>query len=188
MDVISAKRRNGDATLRIHRGELCDGEITDVDGVRVTTVARTLFDLCDRRLIAEAVARGLTTLEALEDFAERKRGARGARQFADAIGLPQYRSWFECCFHRWLRRRGFPEPELNVKIGRRTYDFVWRRHGVIVETDGPHHRTPAQRAVDEQVDREAAAHGYCVLRVAEEGFAARQDRVAALIWTALEAV
>jgi len=85
----------------------------------VTSVERTLFDLCDPRLVTEAIAKGLTSLSALSEFVDRKRGVPGVQRFARAISLPQYRSKFERDFHRWLRRRGFPEPEVNDKVGRR---------------------------------------------------------------------
>jgi very-short-patch-repair endonuclease len=188
IDVIAPRRRAGDRTLRIHRGALSADEVTEREGIRVTTVERTLFDVCDPRLVTEAIAKGLTTLIALGDFADRKRRVPGVRRFARVLGLPQYRSKFERDFHRWLRHRGFPEAAVNAKIGRRRFDFVWSEQLLIVETDGPHHRTPRQRADDARAAREAARHGYRVLRVPEEGFEQRQDAVARQIRAALEAV
>jgi hypothetical protein len=76
----------------------------------VTTVERTLFDLCDPRLVSEAVAKGLTSLSSLNDFVDRKRGVPGTARFARVLGLPQYRSRFERDLHRWLRGRGSPSP------------------------------------------------------------------------------
>jgi very-short-patch-repair endonuclease len=187
IDVISAHRRRGDATLRVHREALSAHEITEREGIRVTTVERTLFDLCDPRLVTEAIARGLTTLSALGDFVDRKRGVPGVRRFARVIGLPQYRSGFERLFHRWLRARGFPEPAVNARVGRRTFDFVWFEQRLIVETDGPHHRTPAALADDERAAAEAARHGFSVLRVPEEGFGHRAEQVERQIRAALDA-
>jgi very-short-patch-repair endonuclease len=187
IDVISLRRRKGDGTLRVHRGSLAADEITERAGIRVTSVERTLFDLCDRRLVTEAVAKGLTTLSSLSDFVDRKRGVPGAARFAKALGLPRYRSKFERDFHRWLQSRGFPEPAVNLKIGRRTFDFVWFEQRVIVETDGAHHRTPQQLADDERAAGEAARHGFRVLRVPEEGFEHGQERVERRIRDTLEA-
>jgi very-short-patch-repair endonuclease len=185
IDVMSPHRRKGDPTVRIHRGQLSADEITEREGIRVTSIERTLFDLCDPRLVTEAIAKGLTTLSALGDFVDRKRGVPGVRRFARVIGLPQYRSKFERTFHRWLQSRGFPEPAINEKVGRRTFDFVWFEQRVIVETDGPHHRTPAQLADDERAASEAARHGFRVLRVPDEGFEHRGKWVERLIRTAL---
>jgi very-short-patch-repair endonuclease len=187
VDVISAHRRAGGATLRVHRGSLHADEIDVKQALRITTIERTLFDVPEPWLITEAIAKGRTTIESLHDFAGSKFGVRGSLRFARAVGLPQYRSRFERDFHRWLRRSGFPEATVNDKVGRRTFDFVWWRERVIVETDGPHHRTPGQRANDERADAEAGAHGFCVVRVAQEGFGARQDHVSALIRAALAA-
>jgi very-short-patch-repair endonuclease len=186
IDVISPRRCGGDATLRVHRGALVLDEVTERDGIRVTTVERTMFDLCDARLLSEAVAKDITTLTSLAEFVDRKRGRPGARRFERVVGLPQYRSGFERRFHRWLQRRGFPEPAVNEKVGRRTFDFIWPQQRVIVETDGPHHRTPHQLADDARAAGEAARHGFRVLRVPEEGFDQRQDRVAATIWAAFQ--
>ena len=108
-------------------------EITESEGIRVTTVERALFDLCDPRLVSEAIARGITSLSALNDFVDRKRGVPGAARFAKVLGLPQYRSKFERDFHRWLQDRGFPEPAVNKKVGRRRFDFVWWQQRLIVE-------------------------------------------------------
>jgi very-short-patch-repair endonuclease len=187
IDVTAPRRRDRESALRVHRGALAVDEVTEKDGIRVTTVERTLFDLCDPRLVSEAVARRLTTLDLLADFVDRKRGVPGVRRFARVVGLPQYRSKFERDFHRWLRQRGFPEPAVNAKVGRRRFDFIWREQALIVETDGPHHRTPQQLADDERAAMEAARHGFRLLRVPEEGFDHRQDRVAVEIWTALAA-
>jgi len=187
LDVISSHRRKGDGTLRVHRGSLAAYEITEREGIRVTTVERTLFDLADPRLVTEAIARRLTTLPSLTDFMDRKRGVPGARRFARALGLPQYRSKFERDFHRWLRCRGFPEPGVNKKVGRRTFDFIWFDQGLIVETDGPHHRTPQQVADDARATAHAARHGFRVLRVPEERFERRQAQVERELWTALQA-
>jgi very-short-patch-repair endonuclease len=187
IDVICSRRRKGNGTLRVHRGALAVEEVTEKEGIRVTTVERTLFDICDPRLVSEAVAKRLTTLDLLADFVDRKRGVPRVRLFARVVGLPQYRSKFERDFHRWLRRRGFPEPAVNAKIGRRRFDFTWREQALIVETDGPHHRTPQQLVDDARAEREAARHGYRVLRVPQEGFAARQELVARQIAVALEA-
>jgi very-short-patch-repair endonuclease len=187
IDVISPHRRRGDAALRVHRGTLSDDEITEKEGIRVTTVERTLFDVCEPRLVSEAIARRLTTLALLADFAHRKRGVPGVRRFARVLGLPQYRSEFERRFHRWVRDRGFPEPDVNEKVGRRTFDFVWRERGLIVETDGPHHRTPAQRAEDKRAAADAERHGFRVIRVPEERFAARQNEIACQVRAGLSA-
>jgi len=187
IDVAAPRRRGGDATLRVHRWALPEDDITEKEGVRVTTVERTLFDLCDARLVTEAIAKRLTTLAALNDLIDRKRGRPGAKRFAHVIGVPQYRSKFERLFHRWLQRRGFPEPKVNDKVGRRTFDFVWWDHRVIVETDGPHHRTAQQRQDDGRARHEAARHGFRLIRVPEEGFATREDQVTAQIWAAFSA-
>jgi very-short-patch-repair endonuclease len=185
VDVTAPRGHAGDGTLRFHRGTLDARDVTRRDGITVTTVERTLFDLADPRLISEALAKRLTSLDALHDIADRRRGRSGAHRFALALGVPRYRSGFERRFHRWLQARGFPEPLINARVGRRTFDFVWPAARLIVETDGPHHRTRSQRASDARGEREAASHGFSTIRVAREGFDARGEEVARVIWRAL---
>jgi predicted transcriptional regulator of viral defense system len=76
----ASRRRPG---LRLHTGRLEAGEITERDGVRVTTVERTIADVARSGLsdeivlqaIDEALGRGLTTTSRLREYA-RKRGGR----------------------------------------------------------------------------------------------------------------
>ncbi len=53
------------------------------------------------------------------------------------LNLPtdRTRSDLERDFLRFLARHGFPRPEVNVKVGKYTVDFLWPEQMVAVETD-----------------------------------------------------
>ena len=86
----SASRRR--AGIRLHTGALGPSDTTDLDGVRVTTVERTLADvarsgLADELVVQaaqEAIGRGLTTETRLEAAAARY-GGRTRRLIAAAL-------------------------------------------------------------------------------------------------------
>jgi predicted transcriptional regulator of viral defense system len=83
MPRTGSRRRAG---LKLHTAELPESSVTWRDGMRVTTVPRTICDLAFagfpedqlRQAVQEAVARGLTDQEGLVAEA-RKRGRRVAR-------------------------------------------------------------------------------------------------------------
>jgi hypothetical protein len=81
--------------IKIHYDDLYPEDVTEIDGIPVTTPARTLLDLAtvsvDRELsraVAEALRRGLTNrTEILEVIARypRHRGGRQLRALVDAL-------------------------------------------------------------------------------------------------------
>ena len=125
-------------TLHVHVTPLHPDEITTVDGLAVTTAARTLADLAREEPFAPAVAavdaalhRGAVTRAALDDAlgrAPRRRGIRAARQavaFADGragrVGESRSRVL--------LDRARLPPPVLQWEVPARRpvgrADFAW---------------------------------------------------------------
>ena len=75
------------------------------------------------------------------------------------------RSHLERLFLNLVRRAGIPRPEVNVKVGPYTVDFLWRTECLIVETDGyEFHSSRASFERDRARDRYLQAHGFVVLR------------------------
>lgn len=160
----------------IDRHECCE-----VEGFRVTTPARTAFDL-GRRLPREEA---LPILDALcaatgisaRDIAAVARdhpGARGARQLANLTPLVDAgaESPPESLTRLLLIDRGLPVPttQLVVRDPYGTFiarlDMGWKEWRVAVEYDGAHHWTDsAQRAKD--IDRLAVLEslGWRIVRV-----------------------
>ena len=79
------------------------------------------------------------------------------------------RSDLESDFLALCARHGLPRPEVNVKVGRFTVDFLWRKERVVVETDFyDYHRGRIAFRDDKARDLELRRRGYVVLRYSEE--------------------
>jgi predicted transcriptional regulator of viral defense system len=157
--TVARKVRNRDR-LHFHRRELPPDEITELDGIPVTTVARTLFDLAAtankhqlRRAMHEADVRRLPEALGLRHLLHRYPGHRGTRTIRAALedrttkGVT--RNDFEAAFLGFLERAGLPMPEVNAPLQLNgkwiDVDFLWREQKVIVELDGreTHHTVKA---------------------------------------------
>jgi very-short-patch-repair endonuclease len=78
------------------------------------------------------------------------------------------RSDLEGDFQRLCRERGIPAPEVNVRVGRLTVDFLWRRERVAVETDSyAYHRGQIAFQDDRARDLELRRRGLDVRRYSE---------------------
>jgi very-short-patch-repair endonuclease len=122
-------------------------DVTAVEGIPITTAARTLIDLCavvpDRKLerafeqshVLELIAPG-----AIEDAFERTLGRKTAalRRLlaAETSWTTLTRSELEEAFLALCRRGGLPDPEVNVHLHGYEVDFLWRRQRRVVELDG----------------------------------------------------
>ena len=98
-----------------------------------------------------------------------------ARRQAEVLGYPLgdaatiepdlTRSELERRFLQLCRRHRLPSPEVNARVGDHVVDFVWRRSGLIVETDGyRYHRGRATFEHDHARQARLVAAGYEVLR------------------------
>ena len=116
-------RRTG---IRTHRGEVTPDEVTEVDGIPTTTVARTLLDLAaqlDRtelkRAIEQAEALRLSDTTPLAALVTRYPGRRGTATLKAILGAEERtaamsRSELEDRFLTFLAERGLPAPRTNV--------------------------------------------------------------------------
>jgi very-short-patch-repair endonuclease/predicted transcriptional regulator of viral defense system len=134
--------------IRPHRPRRFDRERDSVvvDGIRVTTPARTLLDLAAivsakqlRKALEAARVKDLVSDDDLRDVLARHPTHRGTRRLGLALTGPHTRSQLERAFLRLCRERGLPEPRANVPFGRWTIDFVFEGTGLVVEVDGRQH-------------------------------------------------
>lgn len=162
--------------LIVFRSEaLTDADITYDEGLRRTTVERTLLDLAPRlgdralrRLFRECVRLRLTTAAEVLRTVRRHRGRRGVgrlRALADLyVRLPieRCKSDAEAYALELLDGAGRPIPEVNELVAGEEADQVWHALRRIIEIDGPgFHRlkdddarkTKAWRAAGYRVDR-----------------------------------
>ena len=146
VDVAMPTDRRDEDQLRFHRLSLADNEVTRRDGLRVTTIERTLFDIAAtgadiRKLAQEALAKRLTTLAKLRRWRRDHKGERGAPAMRQVAGEPHTRSDLERRFLRFLADNGFPPPVRTTRIGPYTVDATGRSSGSSSRST----RTPTSR-------------------------------------------
>jgi putative AbiEi antitoxin of type IV toxin-antitoxin system/uncharacterized protein DUF559 len=174
---VSTSRRSGRAqrpAIRLHRCRaLSETEKTRRLGIPVTTPSRTLADL-----------RGT-----VPDWLWR----RALRQ-AEFIGLPlkvaetggRTRSDLESGFLTLCHAHSIPQPEVNVKVGPFTVDFLWPARRLAVETDSyAYHRGRIAFQDDKARDLELRRRGLLVLRFSEDQVTRQSAAVAADVLRAL---
>jgi very-short-patch-repair endonuclease len=165
------RRRRG--AVIIHRGPLPAGEVITVEGIPVTSPARTVVDLADflpRRQLERVIDEAQYLRLELGDLAPRH-GRRGngtlKRVLAEhQAGTTLTRSELEERMLDLLHSRRLPTPEINADIEGYEVDFVWHDHGLIVETDGWRaHGTRNAFERDRRRDADLVSAGWRVLRV-----------------------
>jgi very-short-patch-repair endonuclease len=133
--------------IRIHRPRtLRPGDVVIVDGLRVTSPARTLIDLADlgkRRLLERAIDQAeyhrlhLPLGEVHDRLHRRPRGRLLRQVIAEHVaGSTITESEAEELFLAIVRRAGLPMPEPQVRLWGRRRDFLFRKQRVVVEIDG----------------------------------------------------
>ena len=174
--------------IRTYDYRLRTEESARTGGMRITTPARTAFDIARRRPLDKAIANldalgNATGLAAAEVFrvARRHRGSRGLRQLAGVLDL--YDPGAASPKETWLRlmviRDGYPRPRTQIPVlspdGLRRYylDMGWEELMLAVEYDGEHHRVdPVQYAYDIQRSEDLEQLGWTRLRVVKTNTAA----------------
>jgi very-short-patch-repair endonuclease len=141
--------------------------------IPVTTPARTLLDL--RRVVPDW---------------QWRRAVRQAEfkklRLGPEIETDRTRSDLERDFLQLCRRHGLPAPEVNVRIGRWTVDFLWRERRLVVETDGYHYHRGRIAFQDDKVrDLDLRRLGFEVWHFSEQLINERAAEVAADLRRAL---
>jgi very-short-patch-repair endonuclease len=126
---------------------------TEHKGIPVTSPARTIEDL--RGVVPPYLVRRAT------------RQAEFAK-LIDSAGSDRTRSDLEGDFLALCRAHGIPGPEVNVRVGPLTVDFLWRQQRVAVETDSyAYHRGRVSFQDDRARDLILRHHGFEVRRYSE---------------------
>jgi very-short-patch-repair endonuclease len=174
---VSAGRARSRHGIRVHEGGIHRDERTVVNGIPVTTVARTLFDLAEvtgertvESAFEEADRLGLLQMRALEAVCARGHGRRALRvirPLIDAALKPETtRSPLEDRFLEFCREHDLPQPQTNVLVLGYEVDAHWPEQRLVVEADSwsfHHHRAAFER--DRARDAAMQAEGYRALRV-----------------------
>jgi very-short-patch-repair endonuclease len=165
--TIDRGRRPTTAPFIVHTSKRLPAvDTVEIDGLRVTSATRTVFDLAlarahPRRLeaaIDSAVHRQLSSPEVL---ARRLVGLRGSgrwgcRTVESLIDASGVESVLERRFLELVRRSGLPEPRMQVVFHAETtfvarVDFLFDEFDLVVEVTGKKgHSTPLDRQRDAQ--------------------------------------
>jgi hypothetical protein len=190
---------------RVHLTRLLPPEHRSaVEGIPVTSTARTLFDLAavdrPRRVevaLDDALARKLCTLRQVNMalFALARRGRSGVgtmRQLLAERGEGEVvpASQLEARFRHLLRQVDLPMPDFEVDLGDESWigrvDVVWREARLVVELDGRRwHDGRLALERDSARDNRLMAQGWRVLRFTWDDVVNRPREVVATIRRAL---
>jgi hypothetical protein len=187
-DAMAIPRRRG---VVGHVGQFFPDEVVSLDGVLITSRARTWLD-CSRKMgideltvVADHLVRiprpefeGRTephaTLEELADMLDRHKGTPGIRKAR--LALEQARvgadSAPETRLRLALENAGLPEPELNMPTELhagvvRQPDLSYPEHKVAVEYEGEGHSDAAQIVRDIAREEDFARAGWTLVRISK---------------------
>jgi len=158
--------------ILVHRANVPAEHRGVIEGIPVTSPARTLVDLADV-LTRRGLQRALDEAEFLRLDHQGLRpipGRRGAGVLADLLsshvpGSTRTRSELEEMFLALCRSHLLTQPETNAHVDVHEVDFIWRGPRLVVEVDGgaAHH---TRRAFENDRARDAGltASGYRVMR------------------------
>ncbi len=173
----SKKPRLKGVTVHLTR-QLPDADRAEVDGIPVTSVARTLLDLATIlkpaqliRAIERAERLRLFDMRAVEDLLGRCQGKRGVKALRTALAqvavqAPDTRSPLEDDFVDFCRERHIEPPQLNVVIADFCVDAAWPNKNLVVELDGRTDHTGIHAFEDDRKrDAKLQVAGHRIIRV-----------------------
>ena len=182
--IIGTNRRRA-AGVHIWEERIDTDEITVIDGMRVTTPARTALDLARhyRRdlavaaidALAQAVEVKMADIELLVDRYRGRRGMKAAR-----VALELVDGGAQSPRETWLRllliEAGFPPPQTQIPVlnewgwAEAYLDMGWEAIKVAVEYDGDQHRSSRYQYVKDirRLEKLERHYGWIVVRVVAE--------------------
>ena len=164
VDVLVPRgvRAGPTAGLRVHRGPVDAGDVVDRAGTPVTSPERTCWDVAGWLDLVEAVvvidallARRLTEVSMLREYALARAGRRGWRAMLRAVDLADAgaESPQESRARVRLVLAGLPRPRTQWVVSDQgrflaRLDLAWPDYRVAIEYDGLWHDDPAQFDAD----------------------------------------
>jgi very-short-patch-repair endonuclease len=188
---VTAVRGRRRAGIAVHECGIAKEDRATIDGIPVTSVARTLLDLADvlderqlEKVWEEADRLGLLEMRAVEDVCARSPGRRGLkplRRLAEEARAPEFgRSPLEDRLVDLCREHGLPAPHTNVEVLGREVDAFWPAAKLTVEADGwAFHRHRAAFEDDRARDAKMRVEGYSVIRLTDRRLKREPEVVAA---------
>jgi very-short-patch-repair endonuclease len=146
LEIVTAAKGRPPGLLVHHSATLLNRDITTVQGLRVTSPARTLLDTAARlkprqltRAVNDLRLRKLLKLEDLTDILERNPKHAAVILLKPHLEFAQpepTRSMLEDMFLPVLRKHGLPTPRINVHVAGERVDAYFPDHALVVELDG----------------------------------------------------
>jgi very-short-patch-repair endonuclease/predicted transcriptional regulator of viral defense system len=179
MEVTDPGRsRRGRRGVIVHQTRrLAPEDVAAVEGIPVTSVARTLLDLAEvlpkhrlEQAMEQAERLALFDLIAIRELIDRSPGRRGANKLhtllADAVLEPMSRRELERRFLRFCLKEKLPQPAVNAVAAGYEVDCLWPEARLVVELDSREfHTTTAAFERDRERDAVLQVAGYRVIRV-----------------------
>jgi predicted transcriptional regulator of viral defense system len=165
--------------LRVHTSTtLRRRDLTTQAGIRVTTAARTVFDISPRlndKALKRTVNNALHSLwlneSDLVELVTRLAHLAPAHRIAPLIGLPgtPTRSGWEDEFPAFCAVHGLPEPVMGAPLCGYIVDALFVDAKLIVELDSKDsHNNAIAFGADRERDAETLAHGFATVRITWE--------------------
>lgn len=199
----SSKKATRRAGIIGHRAKFLDDEVELVDGLRVTSPARTWLDLasmvpiddlvaagdylvCEHQRIFEAPRAAISTLGQLKRTIHLHVGRRGVRNARHALDLIRVGadSVPESKLRLAMYRKGLPEPTLNYVVrdedGRHVSwpDLCYPEFRLAIEYDGAHHLSARQQDIDERRNALMRQLGWKQIRITVDSMDEEYSRIA----------
>ncbi|TQK30952.1 hypothetical protein [Arthrobacter sp. SLBN-53] len=199
---LNQSSRSAPTGIVIHSDELLPAEVAQRQGIRLTSPARTAFDLGRRRGLTTAVIRVDAILQAVkltiadvESLALQHRGVRGIRQLREVLALADAgaESPQETRLRLVLTQAGMrpSRTQIDVYDGRSLVgrlDMGWPEYKVGVQYDGAQHWTdPRQRTLDIEQDVAYRDCGWRIVRVGADLLRYRRATIIRRVQTELRA-
>ncbi|WP_372594605.1 hypothetical protein [Actinotalea sp.] len=199
--IQSVAPHRGRGDVRRHRQHLGEDEVVELDGRRVTSLARTIADCAcslparDGLVLADSALRLGLDRERCDEMLRRRVGQRGVRRAIEVLSLADdgAESPGESRLRHVLLRAGLPAPQTQVLVetddGPAWGDLGWPEWRVLAEYDGVAKYTAestAAAAVLRERRREVAIErqGWRVLRASAADLRRPGPLVAALLRSA----
>jgi hypothetical protein len=184
--------------IHVHRSStLHRRDLTTHVGIRVTSPARTLFDVSPRlddkalkRAVNNALHSEWLAESRLAELLTRLAHLQPARRIAPLIGLEgtPTRSGWEDEFPAFCRDQGLPTPVMGAGIQGFVVDALFTAERVIVELDSwDFHKGAIAFETDRERDAETLAQGFVTVRITSERISQAPHREAKRLRAILEA-
>jgi predicted transcriptional regulator of viral defense system len=205
--IVPGRSTHRHAGIEVHRGSRLDRDVDVVllDGIRTTTVARTLLDLASvlaprqlERALDQAEILRVFDLTALTDQRRRNLRHPGSRPLRLTLdrhlpGTTPTASELEERMLALTDALGLPRAEINAYVDPGDGgpiirpDCVWRVHRLAVEVDGARtHLTRHAFETDRHRDQRLVAAGWRVIRITWRQLTHDPTRIADLLTGLLE--